>query len=333
MKMKLTPSRVQASPISTTRTMGGSFRSACFHLTIAFATLALFACLVPSSSAQYIKLDTPYNNATESYYENIGVDFGFRFNGSNNNGRGIVGLNPDGSFTRDGSIRFTQNGAGSAVPPFGGYDPSSDATFGYGHYGGGGGYNLGLRLGQGNTRTMTNTTPSIVVPNGVGGSISDQIQRPFVTGITPVVGTFPRNFSMVPRTVSVSPLAIKMQQLQQELDAGRASRTANGGFVLHGDGSSEETTQRATSSAPAAESSATSGALSVAELKRRREASQATAEKTRSSKIDELMAKANQSIADGKSGVARIYVRQAIREAEGQERQELLELYRSLEQQ
>jgi hypothetical protein len=74
-----------------------------------------------------------------------------------------------------------------APPPFGNHDPNSDARFGYGTSGNGGAFNFNFVAGQGSNRTNTATIPSVVVYNGQNASVSDTSQRPFVTGIIPVV--------------------------------------------------------------------------------------------------------------------------------------------------
>jgi hypothetical protein len=136
--------------------------------------------------AQLINVGTPFNTVGDTYFERMGVNFGFSIPGGRGNGSRIVGLNPLGQPTPN--INFTQNGFGSAVPPFGGYDPAASARTGFGVITpGGGGFSLGFEFGKGSSRTSTSTVPSITVPNGYGGSIGNGVNRPFVTGLVPVV--------------------------------------------------------------------------------------------------------------------------------------------------
>ncbi len=138
--------------------------------------------------AQFIRVETPLTSVSDSYFERMGVDFGFNFRGGQGNGSRVVGLLPNGQLNPTGDIVFSQNSVGSAVPPFGGFDPNTQGTFGFGVLHGGGGYSLALFGGKGSTRSSTMTAPSIVVPNGGVGSIFSGQLSPFVTGINPVLG-------------------------------------------------------------------------------------------------------------------------------------------------
>ena len=184
------------------------------------ATLVLFAALFLSlwtdrSPAQQVQIGTPFNTVTDEYYERIGVGFGFTLPASpnfrRNGGRGIVGLLPNGQIDPRG-ITFSQGSVNSAVPPFGGFDPGAQGQFGFAVRKGGGGFNLNLFGGKGSSRTLTSQTPSIVVPNGVPGTIADQTLRPFVTGITPVVGSF--SLGGEP-SVPISPVDLALQRLAE----------------------------------------------------------------------------------------------------------------------
>ncbi len=146
----------------------------------------IFSMLPEPGMSQQIGIQTPFTSASDSFFERFGVNFGFQFPGGQGSGSRIVGYN---GFSAGGPVRFSQGGFGSAIPQFGGYDPNASARTGFGYLTpGGGGYSLGFEFGQGNTRSLTNTTPSIVVPNGFGGTISDGAFRPFVTGVIPVAG-------------------------------------------------------------------------------------------------------------------------------------------------
>lgn len=139
------------------------------------------------TQAQQIGISTPFTSVGDSYYENLGVNFGFSFPGGRGPGSRVVGYAGNGVFTPN--IGFQQGSAGATIPPFGGFDPNAGANFGFARINpGGGGFNLGFSLGKGNTRTLTSTAPSVVVPNGFGGSIFSGSFSPFVTSVTPVVG-------------------------------------------------------------------------------------------------------------------------------------------------
>ena len=89
--------------------------------------------------------------------------------------------------------------AGSTVhaQPIAISNPTTTVTDSFGSPGGGGSlqFNFGgspvrLNFARGSSRTISSTTPSLTVQNGFGGSIFSGQWRPFVTGVTPVVGGF-----------------------------------------------------------------------------------------------------------------------------------------------
>ena len=136
-------------------------------------------------AAQMIRTETPLGNASDSFYEQMGVGFSFSIPTGDN----VVGLGPDGQPTANGGINFSFGVPSNVVPPFGGFDPNSSARFGIGYLGrNGGALGLNLTMGQGSDRSYTQTTPIIVLSNGSTGSVSDTAQRPFVTSFIPVVG-------------------------------------------------------------------------------------------------------------------------------------------------
>ena len=282
--------------------------------------------LAPSfATAQYTRIGTPFQNNSDAFYERIGIDFGFALPQMGNpNGSRIVGLNPDGSFTRDGSIRFTQGNAGSAVPPFGGYDPNADATFGFARVNpNGSGFQLGFRAGHGSSRTSTMAAPSIVVPNGVQGSFSDSQMRPFVTNVIPVVGGLPPGFfqAMYSPGPAISPLDVSLSRLREEMAAGRIYRDDNGRFVTRGQQPREETTSQA---APAPlESTATQGDLSVAEIRRRRAAAEEAQVQANQAEIEKNIQSAEASAEKRNYGAASYFYRTAARLATGELKKEL----------
>ena len=84
-------------------------------------------------------------------------------------------------------------------------NPTTTVTDSFGTPGGGGAlqFNFGgspvrLNFGRGSSRTISSTTPSLTVQNGFGGSIFSGQWRPFVTGVTPVVGGYQQGLGPVP---------------------------------------------------------------------------------------------------------------------------------------
>ena len=134
-----------------------------------WGVIAGLLCLagVDIASAQYSFVETPFNSASNSFYENIGVSWGLQ-------GRGW--------FANFG-------GAGGGVPAgFGGFDPNAQATFGAGFRGNGFSGHFNMTAGQGSDSSLTTSTPGVMVPNGGMGFFSDVQQRPFVLGVIPVIG-------------------------------------------------------------------------------------------------------------------------------------------------
>lgn len=142
--------------------------------------------------AQYSSIATPLHNVGASYYESLGIGFS-----------GNIGNNV-----------FFNNGGGPVRPPFGG-GVGGGAQFGFGLRGNGGGFNFGLSADSGYDAGMTSVTPSITLPNGGTGAIFDVQQRPFVTGLVPMVGHFAPGigYTMAPPRVT-SPLAERLSRIE-----------------------------------------------------------------------------------------------------------------------
>jgi hypothetical protein len=151
-------------------------------LTAAIVSSALLA-IATDLDAQNINVATPTTSISDSFHENHGVNFGFSIPGGRGNGSRVVGLSPTGQILPN--LMFTQGaGVGSA---FGGYDPNSSGRFGFGNQN----FSLGFDFSKGSTRTLSNTTPSLTVQNGFGGSMFDGTYRPFATSVTPIIGGYP----------------------------------------------------------------------------------------------------------------------------------------------
>lgn len=281
-----------------------------------------------------VAVSTRFNTINDSFFERIGVNFGFNLRGSN----GIRGLNPLGQVTND--IQFRQGSFDSARPQFGGYDPNADATIGFGRSGRAGDALFNFAFGQGSTRTNTVQEPTVVLFNGQTGSVSDTTQRPFVTGIIPVVSQFTPPMMMAPAP-SVSPLQMSIAQLKSQQQ--QAAQHARDGQMLPPRPRDEEPVAARARPAPAAkaendlpqedaplvlgrskDSSAARGDVSVAEIKRQREASGAEAAKPSDTDLRSLIERGRGAEQAGKNSVARIYYQQAANRAEGDLRQKLL---------
>jgi hypothetical protein len=238
-------------------------------LGIAAVALALAA----NAHAQQVVVATPHPTVSSSFYEQIGVQWGIRGNGW-----------------------FANFGGPPPVPPFGGFDPNAGASFGFG---GNNGF-LNFTAGQGASTTFTSQTPMVTMPNGGFATFNDQVLRPFVTSVIPVVGSGPPVFDSV--------LAERLHRLRAE--GGRQ------------DPASEQ--QAAGSPAPAGPSSAERGDESVAEIKARRAAEKSAEQSAAATEAAVLVEKAKGAIADGKPAVAKIYLQMAARRAEGDQQAEIL---------
>ncbi len=255
-------------------------------LTVAF--FAFFG-LTRVSFGQDIQVSTPRVGINDSYYEAMGVNWGFQFGG------------PSSQFF--GS--FNQGSAGSAIPPFGGYDPNASARFGFNRFNNNGsGFSLGLEMGKGSTRTMTSNSPSVVVPNGGVGSIFDGSFRPFVTGVIPVVGNPGDTVEpYTPPFQAPQSLGSRWSDILSPQQESRPSPSS--------DGTSTNFRNE--------NSSAQLGDLSVAELQAQRAAQQSE----KLSEVDAFIAEAQAFEKDGKYSRARTSYRKAIKRAEGTQRYDL----------
>ncbi|MBC7852645.1 MAG: hypothetical protein IAF94_04340 [Pirellulaceae bacterium] len=234
------------------------------------------------ASAQYSFIETPFNSASHSFYENIGTAWGVQ-------GRGWF---------------FNFGGGGIGNPaPFGGFDPNDQANFGTGFRGNGFSGNFRMTAGQGSDSTLTSSTPGVMVPNGGMGFFSDVQQRPFVLGVVPVVGE------------PVSPVRWRLDRIAEQGNSPGAGGSDADRSPEGGGGGSSST------------SSASRGDMSVAAIK----AQQAAENEAKASEVAELIAKARELEAAGKSSSAKIHYRRAALRATGKVQQEIAAKIRELE--
>ena len=96
--------------------------------------------------------------------------------------------------------RFGATNAGS--PPFGGFNPNAGINSGFSTSNGPWSANFNFGLAQGSSRTLTSTTPGLTLTNGQPGVFINGVQRPFVTGLFPVVN----NNTFLPALPPMTPL-------------------------------------------------------------------------------------------------------------------------------
>ena len=241
------------------------------------AAIALAILAVPAA-AQQATIGVPFNTGGSSFFENIGVGWGLRGNGW-----------------------FANFPGPGPAPPFGGFDPNAGAHFGIA---GPNGF-LNFAAGQGANTTLTNQTPFVTVMNGATGFFSDTVQRPFVTGLIPVVGNMPTaNLYGPPPPDGASVLGERLERLQ----------AAGGPAAVNPPAPPP-------APAPVAGSTADRGDLSVAEIKARQAAEKSAGQ----DELAALLAKAGEAEAAGKTSVAKLYLQMAARRATGEQKQSLLE--------
>ncbi|TWT73553.1 outer membrane porin HofQ [Posidoniimonas polymericola] len=160
-----------------------------------------------------ITIEVRFIRLNDSFFERIGIDFDMNINdntvgttdlfATNRIGSGYetprrsgtVGLDQSPSeglfptFTSDLDIPFRQGGFGVAVPQFGGFDPSSAASFGFAILSDIEAYFL-INAAQGDERTNVLNAPKVTLFNGQTAFVADTSQSPFVISVIPVVGEF-----------------------------------------------------------------------------------------------------------------------------------------------
>ena len=271
--------------------------------TVAACGLLVFGWLAGSSTAQLINLQTPIQNTSDSFFESTGTSGSF--------------VNNDGTFF------FNFGGGGNVVPPFGGFDPNSQATVGFRRQGSEGSFNLNFSFAQGSSRTNSVTTPSLTLSNGGTGSIINSTFRPFVTSVVPVLGNNVRGFVPVvsgfpslPNPASqvtyTNPLIQKVQRLRTEKPV-----ESPGLRALRERAKAERAAKSPVVPSPA--SSASYGDLSVAEIR----ASHAVEADTVSPKVAESITKADEFSKEGKLTLARYHYKYALKRAPESRKSEL----------
>jgi hypothetical protein len=262
-------------------------------LSSAFALVAAASAGLPAF-AQQVNLDAPFHSVGHSFYEQIGVRWGLRGNGW--------------------FFNFGGPGPGAGVaPPFGGFDPNAGANFGFA--GPNGFFNI--TAGQGSSTTIGSASPSVTVMNGQTGFFADTQQRPFVTGLVPVVGSP----IVVPPVLPpyAPPQSVLQERLHRLQTEGPSSAAA------------DSPSPAASSGPSSAASSAERGDLSVAEIKARKAADKSAREAALQEEIAVLLEKAQGKIEAGQPSVAKVYLQMAARKSSGEQQAAILRQIESLD--
>lgn len=295
-----------------------------------------------------VQVTAPFHSLNDSYYERIGLDFDFSFKPGGN----VIGLDPFGNPTPDGRVHFNQGSFNSALPQFGGHDPSTDATFGFGIFGSKFSPKFNFALGQGSNRSHVMQAPTVVMHDGQTGFVSDTSQRPFVTSVIPIVGA---GLPMMQPSPPISPVkqALARMEAEKRLDRQRQQRAEreapreqirvdpfgdpvmpakdDGALLLGKDRAApasddEPLILKGPSGADAADSAAGDDAAG-AESK---PAGQPEVDAARQQEVRTFVEKARGYEEAGKFGIAKIYYQQAAAQADGELKKKLLEKIQTL---
>lgn len=281
---------------------------------------------------QQVRTEVRFNTVNDSFFERIGVGFGFDIRGANPNnlpgddggGSAVVGLTPTGQLTGDGDISFSQGGVNAATPPFGGFDPDSQGTVGFANVGGDVEGFFNFFGGQGSNRSLVTQAPSVVNHNGAQGSFSDTSQTPFVTSIIPVVGYMPLPYYGLPpsRTSVLQERLERLRYDEIQRMTQRGARPAAQNSARRPAGGE----QKIAAGSSGGESSADRGDISVADIRRQ----QANEQPDDDREMQGWLERARGAEEAGKDNVALIYYKMAARRASGEQKAKLVKKVREL---
>ena len=150
-----------------------------------------------------VTIEVKFITLNDNFFERIGVDFDLRIDDNvsrlpqdDQGNSAVVGLSGGVSgtntfpVTADFDIAFRQDSFASAVPPFGGvFNGDTGGSIGFAILS-----DLEMfffmNAAQGDQRTNVLQAPRITMFDGQQATISDTVQRPFVTSLIPVVADF-----------------------------------------------------------------------------------------------------------------------------------------------
>ncbi len=149
-----------------------------------------------------VTIEVKFITLNDTFFERMGVDFDLRIDDNvrrlpedDQGNSTVVGLSAGvGSgavpFTADFDIALSQDGFSDSTPPFGGvFNPNVGASLGFAILS-----DLEMfffmNAAQGDQRTNVLQAPRVTMFDGQFASITDNVQRPFVTSLIPVVADF-----------------------------------------------------------------------------------------------------------------------------------------------
>jgi general secretion pathway protein D len=118
----------------------------------------------------------------------------------------IAGLTTQKAFTSDLTIPFRQGSFAAGVPQFGGFDPNVGLNVGFAILSDIETFFL-INASQGDKRNNLLFAPKITLFNGQIATVTDTVQRPFVTSLIPTVGFFSVGFQP---QITVLPEGVQM---------------------------------------------------------------------------------------------------------------------------
>ncbi len=123
----------------------------------------------------------------------------------------IVGLLPGNTFANNLDIPFQQGSYGIGVPTFGNFNPAAGLQVGFAILSDIETFFL-INAAQGDTRNNLLFAPKVTLFNGQTATVTDTVQRPFVTSLTPTVGFgavgFTPQITVLPEGVSMTVQAV-----------------------------------------------------------------------------------------------------------------------------
>lgn len=255
-----------------------------------------------SALAQQTTIHQPFNTASQSFSENIGVQWGFRF--------------PGGSFQFGGPTPAAAQGG---------------AQFGT-HFGSGdtGGY-FRAYAGQSVNTNLSSESASVTVGNGQTGSIFEGRAVPFVLGVVPVVGDFSGGSNDSPG-VPYAPTRSAFQDRVERLRAEGIDLTAPRKQDDQVTASDKEEVLLAPSGAVTPPGVIAPPAGSVEAIAQAKAAADSAAESQAAQEIATLISKAEQALAESKFGLAKVYLQMAFRRATGEQKTEIAKRLRAISQ-
>ena len=157
-----------------------------------------------------VTIEVRFIQLSDDFFERIGIDFDMNINDGTNGAEAFAGIagapfeNTSGGFTvgaqapiagdlaqitADLDVPFRQGSFPVALPTFGGFNPSTAASFGFAILSDIEAYFL-INAAQGDSRTNMLNAPKVTLFNGQQAFVSDTSQSPFVISVIPVVGEF-----------------------------------------------------------------------------------------------------------------------------------------------